>query len=308
MMTQAQACAALRGVFTIQVTPFDREGSLDRDALASAIERAVTHGVDGLLIGGTYGEFATMTAQERAELFRFVMDVVDRRLPVLLCSADSDVRVVRDLTALASDLGGIPMTTPPYVSEVTDEQVVGFFREIAALSSRGLVIYNAPGVAATLTASAIERLAEIDGIIGIKQGELSPATVDVLVGRLKGKIALLCASDLHMLGPLAAGFDGLTSTNSCALPELIMESARALLRGDAGRAGDLHRSWYAYRAFARRAGQPQTVKAAMAARGWEGGSVRPPLCGLSAEEYTKLTAIVRSVLADVPSAVRTKAS
>lgn len=300
MMTQAQARAALRGIFTIQVTPFNRKGDVDRDSLASAVERAVVHGVDGLLIGGTYGEFATMAPDERANLFRTVMRLVNGRLPVLLCSADSDVRVVRELTRLASELGGIPMTTPPYVSEVTDDQVVAFFREIAPLSSRGLVIYNAPGVAATLTPAVIERIAEIEGVIGIKQGELSSTTVDILVGRLKGKIALLCASDLQMLGPLAAGFDGLTSTNSCALPEFIVESARALLRGDAARAGELHRSWYAYRAFARRAGQPQTVKAAMAVRGWDGGIVRPPLLGLSIEEQAELTEIMHTLLERAP--------
>lgn len=308
MMTQAQARVALRGIFTIQVTPFDRSGELDREALASSVERAVARRVDGLLIGGTYGEFATISPLERAELFRAVMRMVGERLPVLLCSADSDVRVVRELTVLASDLGGIPMTTPPYVSELTDEHVVAFFREIAPLSSRGLVIYNAPGVAATLTPAAIERIAEIDGIIGIKQGELSPTTVDTLIGRLKGRIALLCASDLAMLGPLSAGFDGVTSTNSCALPELIVESARALLGGDARRAGELHRRWYTYRAFARRAGQPQTVKAAMAARGWEGGSVRPPLRDLDAQERAELATIMRRLLEDAPASAGASAS
>lgn len=291
-----EARRALRGVFTIQVTPFDAQGRLDRNGIEEAVERAVQYCVDGLLIGGTYGEFSSMTSKERAALFRSVMEANKGRLPVLLGSADSDVRVVRELTVLASELGGIPMTTPPYASEITDAQVVAFFREIATLAPSGLVIYNAPGVAATLTPAAIEEIAGIDGIIGIKQGELSPTTVDVLIGKLRDKIALLCASDLQMLGPLAAGFDGVTSTNSCALPELIVESARAMLSGDACRAGELHRAWYEYRAFARRAGQPQTVKAAMAIRGWNGGVVRPPLRDLSSGDYDELRRVVQTLL------------
>jgi len=305
MMTREEARLALRGVFTIQVTPFDADGNIDRNALIDAVDRALDHGVNGLLIGGTYGEFATMTADERAVLFRIVMDAVRDRVPVLLCTAHSDLRTIRGLTELASDLGGIPMTTPPYVSELTDEHVLAFFRAVLPLAPSGLVIYNAPGVAATLTPRAIERLADLDGVIGIKQGELSPTTVDMLVGRLRGRIALLCASDLQMLGPLTAGFDGLTSTNSCALPELIIASANALLRGDAKRAGELHRLWYPYREFARSAGQPQTVKAAMAVRGWTGGSVRPPLRDLSCEQRAELTPIVRSILASTHDGSRT---
>lgn len=299
-VTRDEARRALRGIFTIQVTPFDAQANVDRKGIDDAVERAVQYRADGLLIGGTYGEFSSMTSAERAALFRCVMEANKGRLPVLLCSADSDVRIVRELTVLAADLGGIPMTTPPYASEITGTQVVAFFKEIAALSPSGLVIYNAPGVGATLTPSAIEEIAEIDGIVGIKQGDLSPTAVDVLVGRLRGKIALMCASDLQMLGALAAGFDGVTSTNSCALPELIVESARALLSGDARRAGELHRSWYDYRAFARAAGQPQTVKAAMAIRGWNGGAVRPPLRDLSKSDVAKLGTIVRKL---VPMAV-----
>lgn len=300
MLTREEARRVLRGIFTIQVTPFDAEGRVDRRAVDDAVERAAHYRVDGLLIGGTYGEFSSMTSAERAALFRSVMEANKGRLPVLLGSADSDVRIVRELTVLAAELGGIPMTTPPYASEITHEQIVAFFREIAALSRTGLVIYNAPGVGATLTPAAIEEIAEIDGIVGIKQGELSPTTVDVLVGRLRGKIALMCASDLQMLGPLTAGFDGVTSTNSCALPEAIVESARALISGDARRAGEIHRAWYEYRAFARRAGQPQTVKAAMAIRGWNGGKVRPPLRDVSRSDYAKLSTIVHNL---VPAAV-----
>ena len=55
-----------------------------------------------------------MTPDERAGLFRAAIDVVRDRVPVLLCAAHSDVRVVKELSALAASLGGIPMVTPPF--------------------------------------------------------------------------------------------------------------------------------------------------------------------------------------------------
>jgi dihydrodipicolinate synthase/N-acetylneuraminate lyase len=98
-----------------------------------------------------------MTTQERAELFLRSMDAANKRVPVLLCSASSDLRLVRELTELASDLGGIPMITPPFVSEITDGQIAQFFADITHHSRTGIVIYNAPGIGITLSAPLMEK-------------------------------------------------------------------------------------------------------------------------------------------------------
>lgn len=284
----------LNGLFNITVTPFASDGQVDNVAFAEIIERSIAQGYDGLLIGGTYGEFATMDASERANLFRRAKDVVAGRKPLLLCTADSDPRVVRELTQLAEELGEVPMVMPPYVSEVIDDHIVDFFKDIARVS-RSIMIYNAPGVGITMSPALIERVAAIDGIVALKQGALAPLAVDEIVGRVGGKIKLFCASDLQMLGPIVAGFDGVSSTNSCALPEVIHDVYRAVSAGDSRKGGELQRSWYRYRTFARAAGQPQTVKAAMTLRGWKGGHVRSPLLDLPAAKVEELRAILQEL-------------
>lgn len=293
-LSRDAAFNGLQGLFSITVTPFLKDGTLDRAALAALIERTIDAQYDGLLIGGTYGEFATMDLDERAALFRYVTEVVSGRIPLLLCSAGADPRGVTQLTAFAAELGGIPMATAPFISEVTDTQILSFFQKLAA-TVPALVIYNAPGMGITLSPELIERISEIPQIVGLKQGALSPLAVDELLGRVGGRIRLFCASDLQMPGAIAAGFDGLSSTNSCALPELIRDSFRAFQRGDAGLGGALYRSWYRYRRFARMAGQPQTVKAAMDLRGWTGGHVRAPLRDLDAAERSGLTTIISAL-------------
>jgi dihydrodipicolinate synthase/N-acetylneuraminate lyase len=106
-------------------------------------------------------------------------------------------------------------------------------------------------------------------VIGIKQGDLTPSVIDALAGRLRGRLRLFCASDLAFLGPMVAGFDGISSTNGCALPSLILQSYRAMERGDCKTAGELHRAWFPLREVVRRHGQPQTTKAAMNAQGFK---------------------------------------
>jgi len=295
MTLKNEAMARLKGIYNITATPFIHDGGIDFRALAENIERLLQFGFDGFLIGGTYGEFPTMSADERSELFRRVTDIVRGRVPLLLCSAHSDPRIAYKLTELATALGGIPMVTPPFVSEVNDDHIVAFFRSLAPVAPNGLLIYNAPGIGITLSPHLIERLSDFDFVVGLKQGDLNPTVIDQLANRLSGKIKLFCASDLAFLGPLSAGFDGLSSTNSSALPELILKSFRAMQAGDAHTATRLHKSWFDYRELARRFGQPQTVKAAMTLRGWSGGVVRPPLLPLNPEQYDALGAVMKAI-------------
>ncbi|MEQ9862454.1 dihydrodipicolinate synthase family protein [Pectobacterium cacticida] len=293
----------LRGIFNITVTPFTAQGDIDFAGLAANIERVIGLGYDGILIGGTYGEFPALSVEERAAIFRHVMQVVGDRVPVMLCSAGSDVRVVRELTVLAGDLGGLPMVTPPFVSEVTDAQIVSFFQQMAPLSKTGILVYNAPGIGITLPPVLLEQLADIPQVVGIKQGDLNPTVIDQIANRLSGRLRLFCASDLAFLGPMMCGFDGISTTNSGALPELVLASFRALERGDATTARELHRLWYGFRALARRHGQPQLVKAAMNLRGFNGGHVRSPLIDVTPAVMAETQAELRRIAADVRSGI-----
>jgi 4-hydroxy-tetrahydrodipicolinate synthase len=293
----------LRGIFNITVTPFDAEGAIDFPALRENIERVIGLGYDGLLIGGTYGEFPVMTVAERRELFQEVMACVGDRIPVMLCSASSDPRDARELTILASDLGGLPMVTAPFVSEITDAQIISYFKEMAPLSKTGILVYNAPGIGITLSPALLDELADIPNVVGIKQGDLNPTAIDQIANRLRGRLRLFCASDLAFLGPMMAGFDGISTTNSGALPEIIINTFRAVEQGDAATARDLHQIWYDYRALARKHGQPQLVKAAMALRGFNGGSVREPLKPISEAALAELARVMQALASDPRSGV-----
>src|SRR5712692_5057866 len=100
MTTANETKVRLRGIFNITVTPFVPDSGIDFHGLAENIEQLLGIGFDGLLIGGTYGEFPTVSVEERAALFRRVIEMVGDRVPVLLCSAHSDPRVAFELTQL----------------------------------------------------------------------------------------------------------------------------------------------------------------------------------------------------------------
>ena len=82
------------------------------------------------------------------------------------------------------------------------------------------------------------------------------------------------------------------------LRELILTTFRAIERGDASTARDLHGSWHGFRELARRYGQPQSVKAAMNTRGFSGGPVRPPLRPLGGAELAAVYQMIELLARD----------
>ena len=106
-----------------------------------------------------------------------------------------------------------------------------------------------------------------------------------------------------MLGPLVLGFDGVSSTNSCALPELIHAIYGALLNDDAVEAGRLQRLGYPIRELARKFGQPQTTKRIMDLRGWRGGGVRLPLLDLNEAQSDHVREALNELASDPASSL-----
>ena len=148
----------LKGLFNITVTPFGDDGAVDFAALVEAIERMIALKFDGLLIGGTYGEFPTLSPDERAELFRRTMQIVRGRIPVMLCSAASDPRLPR--THRTGEFAW--RVSDGYRALCIGSNRANRSSSIFAGSHRrqrtGWSVYNAPGIGITLSARLIERL------------------------------------------------------------------------------------------------------------------------------------------------------
>ena len=52
-------------VITAMITPFTADGEVDYEGAVTLAKHLVEHGSEGILVGGTTGEGATMTADEK---------------------------------------------------------------------------------------------------------------------------------------------------------------------------------------------------------------------------------------------------
>ena len=119
-------------ILTAMVTPFDQNGEIDFHATKNLINYLLGNGTEGLVVSGTTGESPTLTTEEKVELFKFVVKVVDGRVPVIAGTGSYNTRASINLTKLAEEAGvdGI-MLVAPYYNKPSQEGLYQHFKAIA---------------------------------------------------------------------------------------------------------------------------------------------------------------------------------
>lgn len=295
----------LVGVYTIFLTPFTSAGELDLDAAVENAGFLIGRGVNGIVVAGIYGEGITITGDERRALLRAVVRASAGRVPVIAGAAGGSTAEVVACVHDAEDAGADgAMITPPYgMIEPTEGGIVGHFEAVSRATSIALLLYNNPNIAPSLGPELLARLGEIDGYVGIKQGAVTFAEHADLVALAGSRLRIFSGSDQSMVGSLALGAVGVSSTQSNFIPEIIRHTYRAMERGDLAEARRQFGRWAEFRRFARRAGQPACAKAAVELLGRRCGTVRPPLVPLTDPQRDELAGILTRMGLDVHAMV-----
>jgi 4-hydroxy-tetrahydrodipicolinate synthase len=163
--------AVLGEVLTAVVTPFGRDGAVDFQRFRELAQHLVESGSDGLVVAGSTGESATLSDDERLELFRVAVDTLRGRGTVIAGTGTYSTAHSVHLTREAHQLGvdGFLVVTP-YYSKPPARGIVEHFRAIADVSDRPIVAYNIPArVVINLEPETIVQLAEIPNVRAVKQ-------------------------------------------------------------------------------------------------------------------------------------------
>lgn len=297
-MTAGQNGPAARtlALYAIAPTIFVPDGeTVDAAAMAAAAQWMVSEGIHDFLLTGSYGEFQSLTDDERASVVRAVRSVTGVRT-VMACAALPAAPATARLGArLLGEGADEVMVAAPLAAEVSPAEVFRHFEYLSRQLPGRIVIYNNPVFGVDLRPEDLAEITSLPGIVAVKQGTSSLGwladSIAAIRARSPGRVRVLAASDLTAALGLLAGADGLTSTNSWAFPQAIRGIVAGAADGDWERARQIAAALQPYFAVARRLGQPRTVKAAMRLRGLPGtDAVRIPYQSLDASEYDTLQA------------------
>jgi 4-hydroxy-tetrahydrodipicolinate synthase len=116
------------GVYAIAVTPFDRQGAIDRDSVDRMTDFYIGCGVDGITILGVMGEAPKLANEEALALTRQVMTRAGA-LPIIVGVSAPGFASMRWLARGAMDAGAAGVLIAPPTHLRTDEQIVGYYRQ-----------------------------------------------------------------------------------------------------------------------------------------------------------------------------------
>lgn len=207
----------LEGVHTALVTPFAEGGGLDLDAFGVLCARQLDAGVEGLVVCGTTGESPTVSFEETSELVRAAREVAAGRAQVTAGIGTNDTRTtVRNAdraAALGADLGLLVL---PYYNKPNPQGLRAHVVE-AARPGLPLVLYHIPGrTGQMLPAALLAELADLDGVVGIKEATADLKYCGELLRRTRSTV--LSGDDFTFLPLLAIGGRGVISVVSNVAP------------------------------------------------------------------------------------------
>jgi 4-hydroxy-tetrahydrodipicolinate synthase len=222
-----------KGSITALITPF-KDGDVDWAAFENLVEWQIEQGTHGLVPCGTTGESPTVSHDEHSVIIKRCVEVVKGRIPVLAGTGSNSTREAIALTTAAKDAGADgALIVTPYYNKPTQEGMYQHFKAIHDDVGLPIILYNIPGrCVVDLSNETIARLAELPGIIGVKDatGDL---TRPLELARLAGKDFIqLTGDDATVAGFMAQGGHGVISVMSNIAPALGAQLQNAWVDGD----------------------------------------------------------------------------
>jgi 1-pyrroline-4-hydroxy-2-carboxylate deaminase len=308
-----------KGYWVAAPTPFAASGALDEEAWRQVLRLYVVHGVHGLLVNGTTGEWFSQTDAERRRVAEIAVEELPGRIPVVIgCTTFTPAATIR-LAQHAKQIGadGVLSTAPPYAAP-TSREIVAFFAAISDHVDLPIMVYNWPrGVSVEITAPIALELARIEHVVALKDSTANQAqaltTLEQVRDRLRVFGSFISRVGLGVLRGL--GGDGNIDGGGLGAG-FAVAFYEAVWRGDFAAASAAADRYVALMSqlirpdWSGTLASPQAqIKAAMNLLGQPGGQVRPPLLPLdNPRDLDTLRSILTSADLFAPDARRGRAA
>jgi len=289
--------ADFHGVFPYLVSPVDADGTIRAEVLSRLCDDLIGAGVHGLTPLGSTGEFAYLTAAQRARVVQTTIEAGGGRVPVVAGVASTStldaVAQAKAYQRLGAD--GILAILEAYFP-LQDAQVESYFRAIADSVDIPVVIYTNPQFQRSdLTLDVIARLAAHPRIRYIKDASTNTGRLLSIMNRCGDAIGVFSASAHIPAAVMLIGGVGWMAGPACVIPRQSVELYTLCKAARWDEALALQRRlWRINEAFARY-NLAACIKAGLAIQGYDVGDPIAPQAALTAAERKAVEAVLREI-------------
>jgi len=289
---------SIRGSIVALITPLHTDGSIDYPALRALIDWHIEEGTHCIGVVGTTGESPTVSVEEHCEIIRVAVEQAAGRVPIMAGCGGNSTREAIALAQYAQRVGAnCQLQVVPYYNKPGAEGQYRHFRAIAeATGDLPMVLYNVPGrTVADLQHDTVLRLAQIPGIVGIKEATGNIERAQWLIRELPEGFAVYSGDDATAVALMLCGGHGNISVTANIAPWLMSMLCNAALTGQVQKAMAIqHRLLPLHRQLFVES-NPIPVKWAAARLGLCGGTLRLPLTELEPVHQSALEASMQAL-------------
>jgi 4-hydroxy-tetrahydrodipicolinate synthase len=286
----------LKGCGTALITPFRRDGSLDKEALRRLVALQLREGIDFLVPCGTTGETPTLEHGEYLNVIRLVVQETAGKVPVVAGVGGNNTRKLIELAQEVGNLGvQAILSVAPYYNKPTQEGLFQHFHAIAESTDLPVILYNVPGrTSSNIEPATVARLAQIPNIIGVKEASGSITQQMDVLRAVPPNFLVLSGDDAFTFPLMALGACGVISVASNEIPGPMTRLAHLCLDGHYAEARKLHFELLPLMQANFIETSPTPVKAALAMMGMIEEVYRLPMVPMRPENRQKLEQVLAS--------------
>tara|TARA_R110001583_G_scaffold120723_1_gene272005 strand:+ start:3394 stop:4344 length:951 start_codon:yes stop_codon:yes gene_type:complete len=159
------------GIYTPVITPFRDDSSIDFDAYQTHVSHLVSEGVNGLMIGGTTGEYYVESHDERVQLLTLAREAVGDQTQIIFGTGSLDPNQSLKLAEAGAKNGAdvLLVATPPY-SLPTQRELALHALAIDRVADMPIMLYNYPDrMGVNMEAEFLDRVGQSINFCGIKE-------------------------------------------------------------------------------------------------------------------------------------------
>ncbi len=272
------------GTGVAMITPFNEDGSIDWNSLSKTINHLTNGKIEYIVVLGTTGESATLNTEEKQQVFSFVAEKNDGRLPLVAGIGGNYTQAVLD-GYKKIDLKGYDaiLTVSPYYNKPNQNGLYQHYKSLNDAAPLPVIMYNVPGrTGMNVSGETTVRIAEdCKNIIATKEAS---GNFDQIMQIIKYKPAgfeVISGDDGIALPMIACGASGVISVVANAYPLLFSDMIRLCLLGDFAGARPLHYQLTDIINTMFAEGSPSGLKAYMSELGICKNTFRLPVVGVS---------------------------
>ncbi len=287
----------LKGTFVVMVTPFTDTEDVDEKGLRENIAWYLQEGIQGVICNGSTSEFASLAKEERKRIIDVTVDAVQGKVPVMSGTAAHSTRETIEMTAYAHQAGcAAVLLVPPYYGGPNQDEIVEYYREVAAAVPTQIMVYNNPYTSGVdIQSATIARIAEIANVPYVKESSADIRRIHEIIMQCGDKIDVWCGWEDLAFESLILGCKGWVCPTSNIIPRLTVQLFDLVQAQKLREAEKLYYKLLPLLRFLEAGQLGAKVKAGMDLLGHCGGRPRKPFLPLSKEQKAELRKILKDL-------------